>query len=85
MKKIENKEKKSNKLEIEVCCRTRKEHYIMLALIVVIQHFYRKRFQKVKRVSFRRLVEMAIKEMEERGGAFYPFREKNETYRGNKK
>ena len=66
------------KLEITVCCKTRKEHYVMFALTVVIQHFYRKKFSKLKLVSFKKLVDCAIKEMEERGGACYPFPEEKE-------
>lgn len=76
MKKPKNKKEKSNKLEIGVCCRTKREHLIMLILIVGIQHYYNKKFKKVKRVSLRRLVEFAIKDLEIRGSAFYPFPKK---------
>ena len=72
------KTKKLNKLEIGVCCKTKKEHLVMLTLIVAIQHYYRKKFAKAKQVSFRRLAECAIKELEKRGAAFYPFSKKDE-------
>lgn len=65
--------KKSNNLEIGVCCKTIKEHVIMLTLIVYIQNCYQHKFKKYKRVSLRRLTETAIKELELRGSAFYPF------------
>ena len=73
MKKI-----KSNKLEIGVCCKTKKEHLVMLTLIVFIQSCYNRKFRKAKRVSFRKLVECAIKELEKRGDAFYPFSKEDE-------
>ena len=73
MKKI-----KSNKLEIGVCCKTKKEHLVMLTLIVFIQSCYNRKFRKAKRVSFRRLAEMAVKGLEERGSPFYPFPEEEE-------
>lgn len=71
-------ERKPNKLEIGISCRTRKEHYVMLALIVTIQYFYRKRFAEKKKVSFRKLLEMALKQMEKRDSAFYPFSNEDE-------
>ena len=72
------KKKEPNKLEIGICCKTIKEHYVMLSLIVYIQHCYREKFAKTKRVSFRRLAEMAVKELEKRECAFYPFPEEKE-------
>ena len=73
----EMKKNKINKLEIGICCKTIKEHYVMLSLIVYIQHCYREKFAKVKRVSFRKLVDCAIKELEARDSAFYPFPEED--------
>lgn len=69
--------KKKNNLEIGVCCKTQKEHLIMLTLIVYIQHCYRAHFKKNKRVSLKRLVETAIKELELRDSVFYPFPKKD--------
>lgn len=63
---------KKNNLEIGVCCKTMKEHLVMLTLIVYIQHYYNKKFKNYKRVSLRRLVEVAIKDLESKGVAFYP-------------
>lgn len=63
------------KLKIGLCCKTQKEFYVMLTLIVYIQNNYNKRFKKSKRISLRRLVEYAIKDLEKRKSAFYPFPE----------
>lgn len=76
MKTQKNKKGKSNNLEIGVCCKTRKEHEIMLTLIVYIQHLYNKNLNKAERISLRRLVEVALKELEARGCGFYPFPKK---------
>lgn len=73
------KEKKSNILEIGVCCKTIKEHYVMLILIVIIQHYYRKHFKNLKRISLRRLTEMAIKDLEARGEAIWTFKKKEKS------
>jgi len=67
------RKKKKNNLEIGVCCKTRKEHLIMLTLIVYIQHCYRARFEKRKRIYFKWLTSCALKELEKRESAFYPF------------
>ena len=68
--------KKSNKLEIGVCCKTQKEHIIMLVLITYIQHFYNYKFKKSKRISLRRLVETALKDLESNGCGSYPLPKK---------
>jgi len=60
-------------LEIGVSCKTQKEYYVMVTLIVYIQSCYRQKFAKTKQISFRKLVECAIRELEKRGSAFYPF------------
>lgn len=69
-----NYNKKSNRyLEIGVCCKTFKEHLILLTLIVYIQRCYREKFAKVKKVSLKQLVDCAIEYLEETGDVFYPF------------
>jgi len=67
------KAKKSNKLEIGVCCKTQKEHLVMLTLIVYIQHYYNLKFKKYKRVNLRRLVDCAFRDLEKRDKDFSPF------------
>ena len=74
----ERKVKKTNNLEIGVCCRTQKEFLIIITLITHIQHYYRKKFTKAKRISFRKLVEYTLKEIEAKGDGFYPFPEKEQ-------
>lgn len=68
--------KKKNNLEIGVCCKTIKEHMIMLTLIVYIQHCYRARFKKRKRIYFRCLINSALKDLEKRNCTSYPFSKK---------
>jgi hypothetical protein len=69
-----NLDKKSKRyLEIGVCCKSMKEYVILLNLIVYIQSYYRNHFSKLKRISLRKLVESAIKDLEKRDKAYYPF------------
>jgi len=69
-----NLDKKSKRyLEIGVCCKTQKEHLILLTLIVLIQSCYREKFKNLERISLKELVDCAIKELEKRDSAFYPF------------
>jgi hypothetical protein len=63
-------------LDIGVSCKTLKEHLIMLTLIVYIQSCYRGKFKDLERISLKELVDCAIKELEKRDIAFYPFPDK---------
>ncbi len=64
---------KSNSLEIGVNCKTQKEHYVMLILIIYIQSCYRETFKTLPEISLKRLVDCAIKELGKRNSVYYPF------------
>lgn len=58
---------KFNPDRIIVRCKTKKEFYTMIKLIVYIQSAYREKFSKQKKISLRKVVNEALKELEKRG------------------
>lgn len=57
---VERKGIKSN--EIVVIGRTVEEYYFMLALIVIVQHFYRRERAKNKKITYENILQKVRKE-----------------------